>query len=148
MTAIWALVDWVKGRFASGRLGQSLRAVCHSSRIPPCTYMSSKAKPIAVPRILLGSTPGLLDATQPERILRHPGSILSFANFNPLTATGRVDIPSGPPPQTFHPPTTSGWIVVETIPGGGIHWRAVPEADFAPGVNDEGVWPRLVSICG
>ncbi len=99
-----------------------------------------------MPRLLLGSTAGLLDATQCQRILRHPNSVISFANFDPLAATGCIG--NGHPPQTAHPPIASRRIVIESIPGSVAQWRAVPQADLAPGVNDEGTWPRLVSLCG
>ncbi|KAG9316378.1 hypothetical protein JVU11DRAFT_2411 [Chiua virens] len=37
-------------------------------------------------RTLLGSQPGLLDPSQPPRLLRSPDSKLSFASFDPKTA--------------------------------------------------------------
>ncbi len=104
------------------------------------------SRPISIPRVLLGSTPGLLDPPQRDRILRHPSSVLSFATFDPLTATGCVDVSNGGPTEPFH--SAFRQIVIETIPGGVPHWRAVPQANYAPGVVDEGTWPRLVSVCG
>ncbi|KAI0630394.1 hypothetical protein C8Q77DRAFT_1280452 [Trametes polyzona] len=99
------------------------------------------------PRLLQGSKPGLLDPTQPERLLRVPGSTLSFASFDPLTAA------SGPSHarKRYDPePARAKRIVIETPPGGrGTNrWRFVPRAPRAPGVEDEGVWPRRVLIDG
>jgi len=39
-------------------------------------------------------------------------------------------------------------IVVETAPNGESFWRFVPKARIDEGVLDEGVWPRIVEICG
>ena len=96
-------------------------------------------------RILQGCKPGLLDPTQPSRILRHPDSTLSFAVFNPLAATGS-DSKAGTQEK---PSSYARRIVVETLPGARIkHWRYVDEAELGPGVQEEGSWPRLVVVCG
>ena len=112
--------------------------------------MSPKTFPnkAAVPRILQGTTPGLLDPTQPARILRHPDSVLSFAVFDSLVATGRQPPPNSPSAQSELPHPRR--IVVETNPASRLlsGWRFVEEAELGPGVQDEGTWPRLAIICG
>ncbi|RDX43290.1 hypothetical protein OH76DRAFT_1487982, partial [Lentinus brumalis] len=98
---------------------------------------------------LRGSRPGLLDPTQPDRVLRHPRSVLTFSTYDPQTATGSVQRghPSGTRPHT--PDLTR--IVVESVPGteiGSSTWRFVPAARLAPGVVAEGTWPKFVDLCG
>ncbi|RDX55157.1 hypothetical protein OH76DRAFT_1397538 [Lentinus brumalis] len=102
------------------------------------------------PRQLQGSRPGLLDPTQPSRVLRYPNSTLSFAAFDPLAASGNAQ------PRKYAPdadPARPKRIVIETTPGNRVpsKWRFVPRARRAPGtpgLGDEGVWPRLVMING
>ncbi len=102
------------------------------------------------PRQLQGSRPGLLDPTQPSRVLRYPNSTLSFAAFDPLAASGNAQ------PRKYAPdadPARPKRIVIETTPGNRVpsKWRFVPRARRAPGMpglGDEGVWPRLVMING
>ncbi|KAI0358482.1 hypothetical protein OH77DRAFT_1185317 [Trametes cingulata] len=102
---------------------------------------------VPAPRHLQGTRPGLLDSTQPERLLRVPGSTLTFAVFDPLAAAGNTA-------QTRRrkdaDPARPKRIVIETPPGGRgqSRWRFVPRARRAPGIEDEGVWPRRVIICG
>lgn len=106
------------------------------------------AGPSHPPRIIRGPQPGLLDPTQPSRLLRAPDSRLSFASFDPRTALAGEDIPELhklsigedlPPPKR---------IVIETTPKGTSFWRFVPKARLDGGVRDEGFWPRVVEICG
>lgn len=106
------------------------------------------AGPSHAPRIIRGTEPGLLDPTQPSRLLRAPDSKLSFASFDPRTALAGEDIPDLhklsigedlPPPKR---------IVIETTPKGTSFWRFVPKARLDGGVRDEGFWPRVVDICG
>ncbi|KAN0090905.1 hypothetical protein V8E55_004471 [Tylopilus felleus] len=97
-------------------------------------------------RVLRGTQPGLLDPSQPSRLLRFPDSKLSFASFDPKTAlpedsssqksnnTGNI-----PPPKR---------IVIETTSKGASFWRFVPRARLEEGAQDEGVWPRVIDICG
>ncbi|KAI0743573.1 hypothetical protein C8Q80DRAFT_1106514 [Daedaleopsis nitida] len=100
------------------------------------------------PRQLHGSKPGLLDPTQSARLLRTPTSTLSFAAFDPLAAFANP----APHRKRSHDtdPARPKRIVIETTPGSRIpaKWRFVPRARRATGVEDEGVWPRLVHICG
>ncbi|KAG1881480.1 hypothetical protein C8R48DRAFT_744230 [Suillus tomentosus] len=100
------------------------------------------------PRTIRGTEPGLLDPTQPFRLLRAPDSTLSFASFDPRTALAGEDIPDLhklsigedlPPPKR---------IVIETTPKGTSFWRFVPKARLDAGVRDEGLWPRVIEICG
>lgn len=92
-----------------------------------------------------GSKPGMLDASQKDRLLKHPHSSLTFATFD-LSA---LDLPelrnlslqddSGRPRR----------VVVETLPGNGpSFWRFVPKARKEEGVVDEGPWPRVVNVLG
>ncbi|KAI0728155.1 hypothetical protein C8Q72DRAFT_885671 [Fomitopsis betulina] len=99
-------------------------------------------------RTIQGTTPGLLDPTQPARVHRISGSTLSFASFHPLTATPRTQ--SLENLSLNDEPSRPKRIVVETTPGpqGTSSWRFVPRARLGPGVKDEGSWPRLVNICG
>ncbi|OCH95182.1 hypothetical protein OBBRIDRAFT_788652 [Obba rivulosa] len=100
----------------------------------------------AVKHFIYGSQPGRLDPSQPERLLRVPGSKLSFASFDPLTASPARDAAQGPPDGSYRPKR----IVVETFPGpaGESFWRFVPRARSEEGVENEGPWPRVVEICG
>ncbi|KAH9892610.1 hypothetical protein C8Q73DRAFT_65548 [Cubamyces lactineus] len=100
------------------------------------------------PRTIQGTKPGILDSTQPARLLRTPGSTLSFAAFDLLTASGSGASHSR---KRYDPePARPKRIVIETPPcgRGQSRWRFVPRARRAPGVEDEGVWPRRVMICG
>jgi len=106
------------------------------------------AGPSHAPRTIRGSKPGLIDSTQPSRVLRSPDSQLSFASFDPRTALAGEDVPDLrklsigedlPPPKR---------IVIETTPKGTSFWRFVPKARLEEGVRDEGFWPRVVEICG
>ncbi|KAI0675338.1 hypothetical protein C8Q78DRAFT_538315 [Trametes maxima] len=102
---------------------------------------------IPAPRSLQGSRPGLLDHSQPERLLRVQGSTLSFAVFDPLCASATA----GHKRSRYDPdPARPKRIVIEIPPGGRgqCRWRFVPRARRAPGVEDEGVWPRRVLLCG
>ncbi|KAI0823676.1 hypothetical protein BC628DRAFT_1324599 [Trametes gibbosa] len=105
---------------------------------------SSRVHP---PRNLHGSKPGLLDSSQPGRLLRVPGSTLSFSIFDPFTAASS---PSNARKRYDPEPPRPKRIVVETQPGlrGPSRWRFVPRARRAPGVEDEGVFPRRVMIDG
>ncbi len=94
-----------------------------------------------------GSNPGLLDPTQPNRLLRVPGSTLSFAHFDPRTATAPKagDITKLSIHEELYRPKR---IVLETTPTGGCSWRFVPNARRDDGVPDEGEWPRQIELCG
>ncbi|KAG8213709.1 hypothetical protein J3R82DRAFT_10409 [Butyriboletus roseoflavus] len=97
-------------------------------------------------RILRGTQPGLLDQSQPPRLLRFPDSKLSFASFDPKTA-----LAEGPNVQklnnsgTLAPPKR---IVIEITSKGASFWRFVPRARLEEGAQDEGIWPRVIDICG
>ncbi|KAH9949571.1 hypothetical protein B0H21DRAFT_727465 [Amylocystis lapponica] len=100
------------------------------------------------PRSIQGSRPGLLDPTQPERLLRVPGSTLLFAFFHPLTATSGHDVPNVRKLSTHEELYRPKRVVIETPPNGGSFWRFVPRAQWAQGVENEGAWPRVIEICG
>ncbi|KAJ3570370.1 hypothetical protein NP233_g4453 [Leucocoprinus birnbaumii] len=98
-------------------------------------------------RKLSGSQPGILDPTQPSRLLRTPGAKLSFAGFDPLTACslGASDILKPSSNAEMYRPRR---VVIETTPFGECTWRFVPSAKRESGVADEGEWPRNVNLCG
>lgn len=97
-------------------------------------------------RVLRGTQPGLLDTSQPSRLLRFPDSKLSFASFDPKTALAEE-----PSVQKLNnsgnlvPPKR---VVIETTSKGTSFWRFVPRARLEEGVQDEGIWPRVIDICG
>ncbi|KAF9230121.1 hypothetical protein BU15DRAFT_84023 [Melanogaster broomeanus] len=76
-----------------------------------------------------GTQPGLLDPSQPTRLLRFPDSKLSFAAFDPR-------------PRSTESLTPPKRIVIETTPKGASFWHFVPPARLDEGVQDEGVWPH------
>lgn len=115
---------------------------------------ASTAEPSAGPsstaRIskISGATPGLLDPSQAERLCRIPNSKLSFAAFNPFTASAPQEVPDirklSLNEELYRPKR----IVIETAPTGECFWRFVPSARRDDDVLDEGQWPRLVELCG
>ncbi|KAH9928227.1 hypothetical protein B0H21DRAFT_826329 [Amylocystis lapponica] len=109
----------------------------------PPTY-TEPSQPL-VTRAIQGTVPSILDPTQPKRLLRHPSSKLLFASYNPLTATPRV-----PGLSAQHQPYNSKHIVIEITSGSTdtYSWRFVPRAHQAEGIEDEGLWPRDIEICG
>ncbi|KAK2463277.1 hypothetical protein APHAL10511_004932 [Amanita phalloides] len=103
---------------------------------------------MASTRQISGSVPGILDPTQPERLLRLPGSTLHFAAFDPLAATARQDIADIRRLSVKDNSCRQRRIVIETAPSGDSFWRYVPNARLDDGVGDEGTWPRAINICG
>jgi len=96
--------------------------------------------------ILRGTQPGLLDPSQPSRILRFPDSKLYFASFDPKTALpGEPSIQRPKNSGNLAPPKR---IVIETTSKGAAFWRFVPRARLEEGAQDEGVWPRVIDISG
>jgi hypothetical protein len=68
-------------------------------------------------RVIIGSKPGVLDPTQPSRLLRFHGAQLSFAVFDPFTAYAedaanhtRTRLNT----ELYHPKR----VVIETAPSG------------------------------
>jgi hypothetical protein len=121
--------------------------------VPPSMAQGTTSYPSAGPssfRItkISGTTPGMLDPTQPERLHRIPNSKLSFAAFNPLTASAPQEVPDlrklSLNQELYRPKR----IVVETAPTGECFWRFVPSARRDDDVSDEGQWPRIVELCG
>ncbi|KAF9268875.1 hypothetical protein L218DRAFT_984200 [Marasmius fiardii PR-910] len=92
-------------------------------------------------RIISGSTPGLLDPSQTQRVLRSPNSRLSFAYHDPRTASTHHTL------GVDHDLSKSRRVVIEAQ-GGALTWRFVPKALLDKGVADEGQWPRVIDICG
>ena len=100
------------------------------------------------PPRLDGSEPGLLDNTQPSRLLRDPASKLYFASFDPFTAhqdDGAADRLRNLSlnEQLYRPKR----VVVEITPTGSF-WRFVPRVTKDDGLKNEEHWPRLTDICG
>ena len=80
--------------------------------------------------------------------MREKGATLSFAAFDPLAATGTSTHRRKPRVHDFE--TAPKRIVIEIPPSGSIgppRWRFVPRARRAPGVDNEGAWPRKVILC-
>ncbi|KAJ3815889.1 hypothetical protein F5876DRAFT_85515 [Lentinula aff. lateritia] len=100
------------------------------------------------PRKLTGSTPGILDSTQRERLLTFSRSTLSFASFNPRTATSSQLTPDARKLSLNEELYNPKRVVIETSPTGESFWRFVPKARIDEGVVDEGDWPRVIDICG
>ena len=98
-------------------------------------------------RQVSGTIPGVLDPTQPSRILQTQTSVLSFASYEPRTATSEPIPDFGSlslDDERYRPKR----IVIETIPGKGNFWRFLPNAIKEQYVEDEGTFPRLIKICG
>ncbi|ETW80475.1 hypothetical protein HETIRDRAFT_434570 [Heterobasidion irregulare TC 32-1] len=98
-------------------------------------------------RSISGSQPGLLDPSQTARLLRLPGTILSFAAFHPRVASSeiRIDVDKLSLNEELYRPKR---VVIETLPDGDSFWRFVPRARRGISVEDEGAWPRVINICG
>jgi len=99
------------------------------------------------PQQLRGSVPGVLDDTQPSRLLRDPTSKLYFASFDPLTARqddGAERLRNLSLNEQLYRPKR---VVVE-ITLTGSFWRFVPRVTRDDGRKNEEHWPRLVDICG
>lgn len=99
-------------------------------------------------RSISGTTPGVVDPHQPARLLRLPTSTLSFATFDPCTAyvDGTKGFPTSSQQQHYRPKR----IVIETTPNGESFWRFVPSArrEDGVGLQDEGIWPMVIELCG
>lgn len=86
----------------------------------------------------------------PWRISRIPGSVITFASFDPTTASSTVDESEAAMrklslnEELCRPKR----IVIETSPEGRSTWRFVPKARCEEGVENEGMWPRVVDVCG
>lgn len=97
-------------------------------------------------RILCGTQPGLLDPSQPPRLLRFPDSKLSFASFDPKTAL--AEVPGVQQLNNFGTLAPPKRIVIETTSKGASFWRFVPRARLEEGAQGEGLWPRVIDVCG
>ena len=99
------------------------------------------------PPQLRGSVPGLLDDTQPSRLLRDPASQLHFASFDPFAARqddGADRLRNLSLNEQLYRPKR---VVVEITPTGSF-WRFVPRATKDDSLKNEESWPRLVDVCG
>lgn len=106
---------------------------------------SSSKLPINL--VEVGPVPGVLDPTQKARILRDERSVLHFSAFDPLTAGGQdasLNLRKLNLDEEKHPPKR---IVIEVAPTGKSTWRFVPSARRDEGVDNEGIWPRVIHIC-
>ena len=110
-----------------------------------CTYPSPDFSVYGNgPLVLSGCIIGVLDPTQPQRILNSPDSQLHFATYHPLAGSAARSPTTTDRQALCH----SGRIVIETLPDGSCVWRPVPLAVGASTISDEGSWPRLIDICG
>ncbi|KAK7687076.1 hypothetical protein QCA50_009576 [Cerrena zonata] len=91
---------------------------------------------------LSGTTVGVLDSSQPQRLLSSPDAKLSFASFHPRAAGNSSKL------SAHDELCTSKRIVVETLPSGESFWRWVPRARGVQSVEEEGHFPRVIEICG
>lgn len=109
--------------------------------------------------LLSGTVPGLLDPSQPSRLLRTPTSSLFFATFDPLAARAsnfpnptslHIEREAVAPGRVNSTSSNGKRIVVETDPENGTcSWRFVPRAKVDVALSgSEGPWPRLVELCG
>ncbi|GLB37062.1 putative zinc finger, C3HC4 type (RING finger) [Lyophyllum shimeji] len=99
------------------------------------------------PPKLSGTVPGVLDHTQRDRLCRG-GSILSFASFDPHTASPHIKSPALDDRSLNEKLYRPKRVVIEITPSGVSTWRFVPSARREEGVPDEGTWPRVVNVCG
>jgi hypothetical protein len=99
------------------------------------------------PPQLRGSVPGVLDNTQPSRLLRDPASKLYFASFDPFTARqddGADRLRNLSLNEQLYRPKR---VVIEMTPTRSF-WRFVPRVTKDDGLKNEEHWPRLVDVCG
>lgn len=101
-----------------------------------------------IPLSISGSLPGVIDPSQPDRLLSTPGSKLSFASFHPRTASSHQDPLHPRKLSTREELCSSRRIVIETLPTGESFWRWVPRAKGVDNFEEEGQWPRVIEICG
>jgi len=113
-------------------------------------FRHAGSSPVFYSHSIAGPIPGLLDPTQAERLHRVQGSTLSFASFHPLAASASHDISNIRNLSLNDELSRPKRVVIETTPGtnGTSFWRFVPRARWDQGVENEGVWPRVVDICG
>lgn len=105
--------------------------------------------PDHVPSIktLMGTTVGLMDDSQKNRVLSTPNSVLSFSTFHPLTASGRqMDGRHKLSARTQL--DNAKRIVIETLATGETFWRWVPRARGVSNASEEGTFPRRVLVGG
>ncbi|KAG6874468.1 hypothetical protein C0995_010378 [Termitomyces sp. Mi166 len=108
-------------------------------------FDNSSASSSTLPRLL---NPGVLDRDQSQRIRRYPDSKISFASFDPHTATSDLVLPELEQLSLKAELNRSARVVIETLPSGVSTWRFVPKAKKAQGIPDEGTWPRMVEVFG
>lgn len=113
----------------------------------PRRFFSQPLAPSPTIGALSGPIPGLLDPTQPSRLLRTPDVTLSFAAFDPYVAQSGT-VPKFDRLSLGDNGCRPKRIVIETIPGQGSLWRWVPGALKKEGVQDEGMFPRIIKIQG
>ena len=113
------------------------------------SYEKPKDGPQSV-RQVSGTFPGVLDPTQPSRILQTQASVLSFASYEPRAATSEQipDFGNLSLNDDHCERCRPKRVVIETIPSKGNFWRFVPNAIREQYVEDEGTFPRLIKICG
>ncbi|KAF5393328.1 hypothetical protein D9757_000584 [Collybiopsis confluens] len=110
--------------------------------------MSSPAAGPSTLGRLTGTIPGVIDPSQRDRLLTFTHSSLSFASFNPHTATSSNLMPDARKLSLNQDLSNPRRIVIERLPTGASLWRFVPKARRDQNVFNEGEWPRVINICG
>ncbi|EJD03099.1 uncharacterized protein FOMMEDRAFT_146791 [Fomitiporia mediterranea MF3/22] len=84
-----------------------------------------------------------------SKVARHTRSTIRFASFDPATASGDHTNASAFRKLTLNEELCRPKrVVIETAPDGRSTWRFVPNARREDGVENEGIWPRVVDVCG
>lgn len=87
----------------------------------------------------------------PWRISRLPGSVITFASFDPSAATGSSEDTNETGMRKLslnEELCRPKRVVIETSPDGRSTWRFIPKARWEEGIENEGKWPRVVDVCG
>ena len=111
-------------------------------------YSTQSRSQSIIIRSISGTVPGLLDPSQPSRILRNPIHKLSFASFDLTTAITSSDISDLLKLSIDYELCGPKRMVIETTVSGENFWSFVRNAKREEGCVDEGIWPRVVEICG
>ena len=115
----------------------------------PMSVSSDHTAYPATLKTLMGTTVGLLDDTQKVRLLSSPTSVLSFATWHHLTATGRREGARADEKLSSQSQLKrEARIVIETLETGETFWRWVPRARGMDTAQNEGPFPRRVVVCG
>ncbi|THH07495.1 hypothetical protein EW145_g3331, partial [Phellinidium pouzarii] len=138
---------WIKLN-AARRARQARARTRSSSGIDNHDADDGLGRPPLAPAAYSPGAPNDLDSST-WNISRQPGSTISFASFDPATASGdHTNFYAFRKLSLNEELCRPKRIVIETAPDGRCTWRFVPNAHWEAGVDDEGVWPRNVDVCG